>query len=57
MSAEDPTPQVAQRRRHERAVFHEIRRSGPISRAQLADRTGLSAQAMGAIVKSLSRRT
>ena len=53
MSAEDPTPQVAQRRRHERAVFHEIRRSGPISRAQLADRTGLSAQAMGAIVKSL----
>ena len=53
MSAEDPTPQVAQRRRHERAVFHEIRRSGPISRARLADRTGLSAQAMGAIVKSL----
>ena len=53
MSAEDPTPQAAQRRRHERAVFHEIRRSGPISRAQLADRTGLSAQAMGAIVRSL----
>ena len=53
MSAEDPTPQVAQRRRHERTVFHEIRCNGPISRAQLADRTGLSAQAMGAIVKGL----
>jgi predicted NBD/HSP70 family sugar kinase len=53
MSAEEPTPQAAQRRRHERTVFHEIRRSGPISRAQLADRTGLSAQAMGTIVKSL----
>jgi predicted NBD/HSP70 family sugar kinase len=53
MSAEDPTPQAAQRRRHERTVFHEIRCNGPISRAQLADRTGLSAQAMGAIVKSL----
>ena len=53
MSAEDPTPQAAQRRRHERTVFHEIRCNGPISRAQLAERTGLSAQAMGAIVKGL----
>jgi DNA-binding MarR family transcriptional regulator len=53
MSAEDSTPQAAQRRRHERTVFHEIRCNGPISRARLADRTGLSAQAMGAIVKSL----
>ncbi|HTT91099.1 MAG TPA: ROK family transcriptional regulator [Acidimicrobiales bacterium] len=53
MSAEDLTPQAAQRRRHERSVFHEIRRNGPISRSQLADRTGLSAQAMGTIVRSL----
>jgi predicted NBD/HSP70 family sugar kinase len=53
MTAEDPTPQAAQRRRHERTVFHEIRCNGPISRAQLAERTGLSAQAMGAIVRGL----
>jgi predicted NBD/HSP70 family sugar kinase len=49
----DRTPQAAQRRRHERAVFHEIRCNAPISRGQLAERTGLSAQATGAIVRSL----
>ena len=49
----DRTPQAAQRRRHERAVFHEIRCNAPLSRSQLAERTGLSAQATGTIVRSL----
>ena len=47
------TPQAAERRRHERAVFHEIRCNAPISRVQLAEGTGLSAQSTGTIVRSL----
>jgi predicted NBD/HSP70 family sugar kinase len=49
----DRTPQAAQRRRHERAVFQEIRCNAPISRVQLAERTGLSVQATGTIVRGL----
>lgn len=45
-------PQVRLRRRHERIVFREIRAHAPISRSQLADQTGLSAQAVGRIVRA-----
>ena len=46
-------PQARLRRNHERAVFHHIRANAPVSRSKLAEGTGLSAQAIGNIVRSL----
>lgn len=50
---DDRFPQARLRRNHERAVFHHVRAHAPVSRSQLAEGTGLSAQAVGNIVRSL----
>ena len=50
---DDRFPQARLRRDHERVVFHRIRANAPVSRSQLASGTGLSAQAIGSIVRSL----
>ena len=46
-------PQARLRRSHERLVFRHIRAHAPIPRSRLAEQTGLSAQAVGAIVRDL----
>lgn len=46
-------PQGRLRRRNERAVFDQIRVEAPVSRSQLANHLGLSAQAVGSIVAVL----
>lgn len=46
-------PVARLRRRHERLLFRHIRAQEPVSRSQLADHSGLSAQAVGNIVRSL----
>lgn len=53
MAVDDRFPQARLRRRHERATFNVIRADAPISRTQLAQRTGLSLQAVGNIIRSL----
>lgn len=50
---DDRFPQARLRRDNERAVFHHIRAHAPVSRSGLAEGTGLSAQAVGSIVRSL----
>lgn len=52
MRAEE-RPVARLRRRHERLLFRCIRAQEPVSRSQLADQTGLSAQAVGKIVRAL----
>jgi predicted NBD/HSP70 family sugar kinase len=47
------SPQQEVRHSNERHVFHAIRQDGLTSRAALVRRTGLSAQAIGTIVRSL----
>lgn len=50
---EERSPQEALRRRHEQRILHLIRPHTPVSRSQLTELTGLSAQAIGSIVRNL----
>ena len=47
--------QIAMRERNERLVLTILRRQGPLAKAEIARKTGLSAQTVSVIMRALER--